>query len=333
MEILVTGSDGVLGSNLVRELLSRQYSVSVLLEPGKEPITLKGLPIKQLEGNILDPTVLDKAIEGKHVVFHCAASTSMYPPRNEVVNKVNIKGTKNIIHACLKHNVKRLIYVGTANSFSYGSSKDKPGVEDTPYISVKYGVDYMDSKYKAQQLILEAVKKDGLPAIVVNPTFMIGPYDSRPSSGAMILAIYNKKVPGYTQGGKNYVAVKDVATAMANAITMGRIGECYILGNVNLTFKEAFDLIAKTIGVKGPNLGLPNFIVKLYGSATSFFAKLFAFQPAVTRELAVISCDRHYYSPEKARKELLLPQTPLDVAITECFQWFKENGILEKTGK
>lgn len=330
MKILVTGSDGVLGSNLVRELLSRNYSVSVLLEPGKDPITLKGLPIQQLEGNILDPEILDKAIEGKDVVYHCAASTSMYPPRNEIVNKVNIEGTRNIIAACLKNKVQRLIYVGTANSFSYGSTIDKPGVEDTPYISIKYGVDYMDSKYKAQQLILEAVKKDGLPAIVVNPTFMIGPYDSRPSSGAMILAIYNKKVPGYTNGGKNYVAVKDVATAMANAITMGRIGECYILGNVNLTFKEAFELIATTIGVKGPKMGLPNMIVKLYGSATSFFAKLFGFQPAVTKELAVISCDRHYYSPEKARKELLLPQTPLNIAIDECFQWFKENGYLEK---
>jgi dihydroflavonol-4-reductase len=234
-----------------------------------------------------------------------------------------------VIAACLKHHIKRLIYVGTANSFSYGSSIDTPGIEDTPYISVKYGVDYMDSKFKAQQLILEAVKKDGLQAIVVNPTFMIGPYDSRPSSGAMILAIYNKKVPGYTNGGKNYVAVKDVATAMANAISMGRIGECYILGNVNLTFKEAFDLIAKTIGVKGPTLGLPNMIVRLYGAASSFFAKLFKFQPAVTRELASISCDRHYYSCEKARKELQLPQTPLEIAIKECYDWFKENGYLK----
>lgn len=330
MNILVTGSDGVLGSNLVRELLSRHYNVSVLLEPGKDPVTLKGLPIQQIEGNILDPTALEKAIADKDVVYHCAASTSMYPPRNEIVNKVNIEGSRNVIAACLKYKIKRLIYVGTANSFSYGSTLDQPGVEDTPYISIKYGVDYMDSKYKAQQLILEAVKKDGLPAIVVNPTFMIGPYDSRPSSGAMILAIYNKKVPGYTQGGKNYVAVKDVATAMANAITMGRIGECYILGNVNLTFKEAFELIAKTIGVKAPKLGLPNFIVKLYGGATSLFAKLLRFQPAVTRELAIISCDRHYYSPEKARKELQLPQTPIDVAIKECFDWFKENGYLDR---
>jgi dihydroflavonol-4-reductase len=330
MEILVTGPDGVLGSNLVRELLSRQYKLSVLLEPGKDPITLRDLPIERHYGNILDNALINTIIQGKDVVFHCAASTSVFPARNEIVNRVNIEGTQHVIDACLAHGVKRLIYVGTANSFSFGTTLDKPGIEGTPYASMKYGLDYMDSKYHAQELILRSVKEQGLPAVIINPTFMIGPYDSRPSSGAMVLAIYNGKVPGYTGGGKNYVAVKDVAFAMANAITMGRIGECYIAGNVNLGYKEAFETIAKTIGSTPPKRKLPNGIVKLYGSVNSLFAKWFKFYPAVTKELAIISCEHHYYSPEKARKELLLPQTPIETAITECFNWFKENGYLEK---
>ncbi len=330
MEILVTGPDGVLGSNLVRELLSRNYNVSVLLEPGKDPLTLKGLPITKFHGNILDPEALDKAIANKSVVFHCAASTSVWPAKSEIVNRVNIDGTQNIIDAVLKHDVKRLIYVGTANSFTYTADKNNPGTEGTPYASWHYGLDYMDSKYKAQELILKNVAENGLPALVVNPTFMIGPYDSRPSSGALILALHKGKVPGYTSGGKNYVAVKDVAFAMANAIDKGRIGECYIVGNVNLTFKEAFDLIAKTIDAKPPKLKLPNTVVKLYGAATSTGARLFGFYPAVTKELATISCDRHYYSVEKARKELDLPQTPIETAVKECFEWFKENGYLNK---
>jgi dihydroflavonol-4-reductase len=330
MEILVTGPDGVLGSNLVRELLQRNYKVNVLVEPGKDPITLKGLPITVIHGNILDAVSIDQAIQGKEIVFHCAAATSVYKPRNEMVNRVNIEGTKNVIDAVLKHGVKRLVYVGTANSFSFGSSLDAPGVEDTPYLSVKYGLDYMDSKYKAQQLILAAVKDKGLPALVVNPTFMIGPYDSRPSSGAMILAVHQGRVPGYSNGGKNYVAVKDVATAMANAITMGRIGECYIVGNVNLSYKDAFALIANTIGAKIPTRRLSNFMVQAYGTSNSFFAGIFGYYPAVTKELAQISCENHYYSAAKAQKELQMPQTPLEVAIKECFDWFKENNYLDK---
>jgi dihydroflavonol-4-reductase len=329
MEILVTGPDGVLGSNLVRELLSRNYNVSVLLEPGKDPITLRGLHIQRYFGNILDPEALDIAFQNKEVVFHCAASTSMFPARNEMVNRVNIEGVQNIIDATLKHTIQRLIYVGTANSFGPGISNEKSGDEQKPYSSFKYGIDYLDSKYKAQELML-AVKENNLPAIIVNPTFMIGPYDSRPSSGAMIIALSKNKVPGYSLGGKNFTAVKDVATAMANAITMGKIGECYILGNFNLSYKEAFEKMALAIGAKVPTRKLSTKIVVTYGALSSFLAKVFKYYPSVTKELAVLSSEHHYYSAEKAHKELLMPQTPIETAAIECFEWFKENGYLTK---
>lgn len=330
MNILVTGPDGVLGSNLVRELLSRDYNVSVLLLEGTKSPTLDGLNIKRFYGNILNPEDLEKCISGNDVVIHCAASTSVYPARDEFVNKVNIEGSKNVAEACIKHAIKRLVYVGTANSFGYGSTVEEPGKEGNPYVSIKYGLDYMDSKRKAQEVILDYVESKGLPALIVNPTFMIGPYDSKPSSGEMILALYKGKVPGYTNGGKNYVAVKDAAKAIANAVTMGRIGECYILGNENLTYKEAFDRMSAVLGVKPPKRKLGDGIVRFYGGLNSFLAKVFKFKPAVTKELAIISCDRHYYSPEKARKELELPQTPLEEAVKECFDWFKENGYLDK---
>ena len=330
MKILVTGPDGVLGSNIVRELLSRDHKVSVLLfEKEKPSITLDGLDIDRFYGNILNKEDLDKCIAGQDVVIHAAASTSVFPARDEIVNNINIVGTKNVIDLCLKHEVGRLVYVGTANSFGYGSEKT-PGKEGDPYLSIKYGVDYMDSKQKAQEVVLNAVKNDGLQAVVVNPTFMIGPYDSRPSSGAMILAVHQGKIPGYSGGGKNFVAVKDAATAISNAITMGRIGECYILGNLNLTYQDAFNMIADTIKGKRVNRKLPDFIIKGYGAMNSFFARIFKYYPGVTKELAVISCEKHYYSPEKARKEIGLPETPLQEAIQECYDWFKANGYLEK---
>lgn len=330
MKILVTGPDGVLGSNLVRELLNRSHEVSVLLLEGTKSPTLEGLPITSYYGDILKPGSLDAPFENHDIVIHCAAATNVFPARNEFVNVVNIEGSRNIVNACLKHSIQRLIYVGTANSFSFGTTKDKPGVEDTPYASLRYGLDYMDSKRYAQDLILQAVKEEGLPAVVVNPTFMIGPYDSKPSSGQMILALHQGKVPGYTSGGKNYVAVKDVAVAIANAIDKGRVGECYILGNENLTYKEAFDKLAHAIGAKPPKLKLADIVVKSYGAINSSLAKLFKFNPAVTKELAIISCDHHYYSVEKAKKELDLPQTPIETAVKECFEWFRENGYLSK---
>ncbi len=329
MRVLVTGPDGVLGSNLVRELVQRHYDVSVFLLKETKAQTLEGLPITRFYGNILNPFDLDIAFENQDIVIHCAAATHVFPARNEMVIRVNLEGTKNVIELSIKHKIQRLIYVGTANSFGFGESLNQLGQEYTPYKSSKYGLDYMDSKKRAQELILEAVEHKELPALVVNPTFMLGPYDSKPSSGYMILALHKGKVPGYTLGGKNYIAVKDVAVAIANSITMGKIGECYILGNENLSYQEAFTKISNAIGAKPPQRKLRSFMVIAYGRINSFFAKLFRYYPSVTKELAVISCDNHFYSAEKARKELKLPQTPIEVAAKECFEWFVKNGYIQ----
>jgi dihydroflavonol-4-reductase len=328
-KVIITGADGVLGSNLVREFLSRDYEVSVfLLNDLKDPVTLNDLKLNYFYGNILDKETVYRAFEGQDYVVHAAASTVVYPARFEMINMVNIEGTKNVIDAVLKNNITKLIHVGTANSFSYGT-KDKPGNETNPYKGYVYGLDYIDSKKKAQDLVLNAVKENDLNAVVLNPTFMIGPYDSKPSSGSMIIALKNGKIPGYTVGAKNYIAVKDAAVAIANAIDLGKKGECYILGNHNMSFKNAFEVFANVIGVKPPKRKLSSKVVILYGAFNSFLAKTLKFTPSVTRELAKISCEEQYYCSCKAREELKMPITPIEVAVKECYEWFIENGYIK----
>lgn len=328
MKILVTGADGLLGSNLVRELLSRGHAIRAFVQPGRQQKTLEGLPIEKSAGNLLNPDEVIKAAEGCEAIIHCAASTAVWPIRSEIINKVNIDGTKNIIQAVYKNNIQRLIYVGTANSFGFGS-KSQPGVEGNLYKSATYGLDYMDSKYKAMQVVLEEVKTNKLPAVIVNPTFMFGPYDSTPSSGAMIVALYKGKVPGYTKGGRNYLCAKDAAVAIANALTKGSVGECYILGNENLSYREIFTKISNTIGVKPPSLAIPSVFAKLYGRIGSIIGNVTGNAPAISYPLARISADEHYYNPAKARTELGLPQTPVETGIRESFEWLKENGYLK----
>lgn len=325
MKILVTGADGLLGNNLVRELLSRDHEVSVLLLPNSPTHSLDELNIERFEGNILNPEDIEKAIAGCDAVIHAAANTNIWPSRSEIIRKVNIDGTKNIIDAALKAKVKRLIYIGTANSFGFGS-KENPGNEQLPYQSAKYGVDYMDSKLEAQRLVLKAVKDQGLPAITVNPTFMLGPYDTKPSAGALILAIYEEKVPGFAPGGRNYLYVKDAAVAIANGLTKGKIGESYIVGNINLSYQEMFTKVAQIVNVKSPKIKIPSIFIKIYGLIGSAYGNLFKKQPTVSYPMAQISCDEHYFNPQKARDELDLPQTDIDIAIKESFDWLKENG-------
>jgi len=327
MKIFVTGADGLLGSNLVRKLLAAKHEVSVFLQPNKNTCTLDGLSIEKCYGDILNLEDIKKSIKTCDIVIHMAANTNIWPSRSEIVRKVNIDGTLNVVKASLMQNIKRLIYVGTANSFGFGP-KENPGNETYPYKSAIYGLDYMDSKYEAQQIVLEAVKNQQLPAIIVNPTFMLGAFDSKPGSGAMILAICKKKVPGYSPGGKNYVYVNDVATAIVNAINKGRIGECYILGNKNLNYKEAFTLIANTVGVKPPQIKLPAYLAKTYGALSTGIAKIFKTTPTVSYNMVKIACDGHYFSVEKAIKELDLPQTPIEFAVKEAYNWFIENKYI-----
>lgn len=328
MKVIVTGANGLLGSNVVRELLKRKYKVVAFIEKGKKPITLEGLNVKIVYGNILDPISLQKHFENVDYAIHCAAMTNVWPSRCEKTWEVNVKGTENVIDAVLDQKIKRLVYIGTANSFGFGS-ENHLGNETNNYKSDVYGLDYMDSKKAAQDKILEAVKDRDLPAIVVNPTFMIGSFDSGPSSGEMILSLYKGKVPGFTAGGKNFINVKDAAFGVSNALTMGRIGGCYILGNENLTFEAAFKKISKVIGVKAPKMKLAPFIVKSYGWLSSSLGKLFEFKPSVTYELATISNDIHFYSSEKAQTELELPQNSIEEGIKDCFEWFKMNNLLK----
>ena len=325
MKILVTGADGMLGSNLIRELLGRGHEVVAFLLPDSPAKTLEGLPILKTYGNILSPQEIAEAASNCDAIIHTAANTNIWPDRSAIVRQVNLDGTSNVVQAALQANVQRFIYVGTANSFGFGS-KESPGDESRSYQSAKYGLDYMDSKYEAQQLVLRAVREQGLPGIIINPTFMLGPYDSKPGAGAMVLAIANQKVPGFAAGGRNYVYVKDVAKAIANALEKGKIGECYIAGHENMSYKEAFGKIAKVIGVEPPKLFIPSWLSKLFGWLGSTLSKLTGKAPTVSLAMARISADEHYFTARKAVEELDMPQTDIEIAIRECYEWLKENG-------
>jgi dihydroflavonol-4-reductase len=330
MKILITGADGVLGNNLVREMLARNFTVTVLLLSDQHPTPgLDGLPIERVYGNILNQANVDAAVAGQDYVVHAAASTQVYPARSAAIRYVNLEGTTHVINACLRYRVKRLIHVGTANSFAPGSI-DHPGNEEGPFTGFQYGLDYIDSKYEAQQRVLEAVRMHHLDALIVNPAFMIGPYDAKPSSGMLLLALYQGRIPGYAPGSKSYIPVKDAAVAIANAVTLGKPGECYILSNTSLRHKDALRMMAETIGVKAPRFPLPAAIITLCGTLASWKGNFSGKAPALTRELAIISCGDHCYSGEKARRELLMPSSDFRTAIAECFAWFRQHNYLHK---
>ena len=325
--ILLTGANGFLGSHIARELLRRRYNVRALVRPGSNRNILPELPIEIVEGDLLNPADVLRAATGCKAVIHAAALAQVNPARDPQVWAVNKTGTENVLAAVKQTAMARMVYVGTANVFGFGT-KEQPGTELSPYSGQGYGIDYMDSKVAATELVRRAAHRDEVAAILVHPTFMLGSLDSKPTSGAMLLAVAKKQLPGYPAGGKNYVHVRDAAVATVNALTMGRLGESYILGNENLTYRDAFALMANVAGVTPPRFPLPPAVARLYAQASEWLATIRGRTPSITVPMALIANDGHYFSSEKAVRELNLPQTPIREAIQEAYDWFSANGYL-----
>ena len=236
MKVLVTGANGLLGANIVRELVDRGYDVRILARETSDLTGIESVTFERVNGDILDRDSVDRAVNGCGYVIHSAANTSQWPTNYNHYEPVNVTGTKYVIDAVKKHGVERFVFISSANAFGNGT-KEKPGTELTEFSGFKYGSGYMMSKFVAQQLVLVEVEQSNLPAVVVNPTFMIGPYDAKPSSGQIIVMGMGKKIQVSPPGGKNFIHVRDAAIATCNALTMGRTGECYLLANENLTYR------------------------------------------------------------------------------------------------
>ncbi len=333
--MLVTGANGFLGRHLVAELLRRGYPVRALVRPGSAaggPLpSLQALPIEVCEFDLAPSATKATMISlaaGCGAIIHAAAQAQVNPARNPAVVLANLGGTENALRMTRQASIERFVYVGTANVFGFGP-KNRPGDETRPYAGRRYGLDYMDSKRAATDLVLRAVACEQLPAVLVHPTFMLGPGDAKPTSGALLLALRAGQLPGYPLGGKNYVHVHDVAVATVNALTQGRVGESYILGNENLTYQEAFGLITKVLGVAAPRWPVLPPLANLYGVLSDWQARLTGRPAPVNRAMVAVANDGHYFTPQKARTELLLPQTAITQAVAEAFDWFTTHGYVQ----
>lgn len=325
MKVLITGADGLLGSNLVRELLACGFSVRAFIQPGSESPTLKDLPVEKVFGDLLaEDAILAEAVKGSDAVFHCAAITDLWA-EPELVFKVNLEGTRKVLDACVSAQVKRLVFVGSASSFQFGPL-EHPGDEQGSFPKAYRGTAYMESKYQAMKLVREYISDKGLNAVIVAPTFVFGAYDFRPSSGELIRQFIKRGLKFVSPGGRNFVYVRDVAKAMVSALERGASGEPYILGGTNLTYLEFFSKVARITGLKAPRYQLPKSLVLFGGLVGSVYGEISGKPALFNLKMARHSCLGTYYSPAKAVKELGMPQTPVEKAIEESYQSLKEFG-------
>jgi dihydroflavonol-4-reductase len=326
---LVTGATGLVGGNLVRALVARGRQVRILVRPSSRTAHLDDLPtLERTVGDVTEPESLVAACDGAEHVYHCAALVSMWARRAEAMWQVNVGGTDHVIAAARHAGVRRLVHCSSVDAIGLPES-DAPATEDTPWNWDRLGFDnaYARTKLVAQEHVLAAARAD-LDAVVVNPGLVLGPYDTRPSSGELILGVAAGQALGYPSGGNNVVDVGDVAAGMIAAAERGERGQLYILGGENLSYRDLLTRVAEVLRVSPPRIPLPYVLARVGGWAGDLVAAATGREPRITTLVARMGYVRHYYSPAKAIARLGMPQTPLRETIEHAVRWFRAVGML-----
>jgi dihydroflavonol-4-reductase len=319
MRVLITGANGFLSGHIIHELLRCGYAVRAMMRPGAKAPGISGLKIETVFGNITDKTDCEMAVAGCDVVIHAAADTNQSYRRIEDYYPVNVEATANIIEAAVRENCKRLIFVSTANAMGFGTLS-MPGNESTPVSPLFMKSGYARSKFLAQELVLTAVNSQKIDAVVVNPTFMIGPIDHNPHSGRIFNMVLNRKFVICPPGGKNFVDVRDAAMGIVSAIKNGKPGECYLIAGENLSFREFFLKATRLSGQKTRLISIPKFILILFGICGTI-SRYLGIQTELSYTNARILCINNYYDNGKAVRNLGLECSSIYKTISDCLRW------------
>ncbi len=322
--VFVTGANGLLGTNLVLLLLKQGYEVKAFVRKKERFIHFQHKNLRINEGDILDRQLLEKEIGTCQYVVHVAAVTDQDLLTLNDYRKINVQGTKNIVDACKAQKVEKLVYIGTANTFGYGNLL-KPGYEGMemkkPFTKSLYAM----SKMEAQSLVDRSAKTINITTI--SPTFMLGAYDTKPSSGELILKALNKKVIFCPSGGKNFVHVKDVAKAVIKGLELKTSGENFIVANENMSYKTFFSKVARLNNQKSIFIVIPDFLLLAAGEAGEIF-RGFGIKTRLSRVNTKILTTKNYYTNFKAVSRLNLTFTPIDEAIRDAIDWFKKQKLV-----
>lgn len=325
----LTGASGLLGANLAVELLAQGHRVRATRRAGSKVSQLAGRDIEWVSAELGDPASLAQAFAGADVVFHCAAQVTVLRKVTPELRAVNVGGTQNVVAAVRAAKVARLVHC--SSSVAVGLSEDgRSCTEESPWNFDRYRLDdgYCITKHEAELAVLGAVKQGGLDAVVVNPTYMFGPMDVRPSSGKLLLEVARRRTPGKSTGFNNFVDVRDVARGMVLAWHKGRSGERYILGGENLEYGELMTRVAKVAGVPPPRLYIPRALAAPIGWLGDLQGLLSSREPLLSSiKIDYAYCKRFIVSSDKARRELGYTTGPLEVAVRDALAWFKGAGM------
>ena len=322
----MTGATGLLGANVVRALLEAGYAVRAAVRPTSNRIPIEGLPVETSVLNLEEPASVAESMAGCQAVVHAAAANWIGRSGRGWMERVNVRGTETVCRAASEAGIRRMVHVSSVDTLGIRTREHPADEECRPNLE-HLRCPYIDTKRAAEEVVLRYVAA-GLPAVIVNPTLLLGPWDTRPTSGRMILEIARGRALLAPRGGNSFLDVRDAATGIVAALERGKVGRRYILGGENLTYREAWRRVARIVGRRGPLGTAPAAGTWLVGQATAVWGWLSGEEPVVNPVTVAMGELPHYFDSARARSELDFPETNFELAVSDAWRWFKEHGYV-----
>jgi dihydroflavonol-4-reductase len=311
---------------LATALVGRGDSVRVLRRAGSSLITLEGLPVEHAIGDILDPKAVERAVDGCDWVFHVAGLSSYWRAKKEEIYRVNVEGTRIVMAACLRAGVKRVVHTSSIGAIGI-PPQGILGNEDTAFDQLSASFPYADSKRRAEEEVRKAVER-GLQAVIVNPAVVIGAGDQYLIAGHLALEIARGRLVAVPTGGICVADVDAVVQGHISAAERGGVGERYILGGENLSFKQLVATGAALTGRAAPRHTLPPQALPLVGAAVDLMNRVRARPSAVSGDQIRLSAHNLFFDSGKAVRELNYPLLPFRQAAEKALRWYREHGYV-----
>lgn len=328
MTYIVTGATGHLGNTIVRKLLLQNEKVRCLALAGESLEPLQGLDCEIVLGDVTDPDSLEPLFFGLEqediIVIHSAGLISISMRRDEKVREVNVQGTKNILAACKRHEVKRLIYISSVHAIPEPENKDDLITEISYFDPDQVVGNYAKTKAEATQAVLDA-GKDGLDIVVLHPSGITGPNDWQGGHFSHVVLDYvNKSLKALVKGGYDFVDVRDVADAVISAVEQGKKGECYILSNRYFEIQEIVDDLTEITGGKKISLTLPFWLANFFAPLVEGISRLLKKVPLYTRYSLYTLQVAANFSHAKASRDLSYKTRPMRETLYDAVAFFAQ---------
>jgi dihydroflavonol-4-reductase len=326
---LVTGATGHIGNVLVKELLKKGEKVRVLILPGEDLSPLEGLDVEIFEGNVLDQASIIPALSGVDYVFHLAGIISVMSGPDPIIHDVNVNGTRNMVKASRAAGVKRFIYTSSIHAFKrmpHGVIIDeKIPIDPDAAIAA-----YDRSKAEATLAVLAEIQL-GLPAVIVCPTGVLGPYDYKGSElGVQIQGWMHNKIDFMVDGKYDFVDVRDVVQGIISARDHGTIGQIYILSGELVHVVDIWRMVKELMDIKGYIIQIPTKLAFFAAQFSEMYYALGKSKPRFTKYSLETLNSNGVINNIKARDALDYHPRALYETIRDTVHWWQEKKQLSR---